>query len=568
MKLNHLQARRASSPFLITACVVLLCLLSLASRFSATRPRVWKPAEVRIAFWAWRNETPTQMEVQRAVNEAQARTLFLRAGQIDVETETLERIRPIRGAFPRGIELHLVYNATPQLLTNFERLDAASLASVISETYKQDTARAALDGVTIAGLQLDLDVPTRLLSRYAQTLRLVRANLPPLTRLSITGLPTWVESAHIQEVLASVDFWTPQCYGAVLPDTLQKRIPIASPQQIAQTIARVRSLNHPFYAGIPAYGYALAYAPDGKLLNLRGDLDPALLARDRNFELIERTPFEANAPADAQPPARGAEQTHGDDEARRADEAHSSASEWRYVYRALGDGVTGGLAVHAGDVLVFDLPMAAAFSAYARAVREEAGDKLLGICVFRLPSREDATTLALEQIAAALADVPLQTKTEVSIKQVRADKSGDSDRAGKSANHTSVDATTECAGSLNVTAVNRGTTSALMGADALVLTLRVPAGSLREVANLDGFTGFETLCAIDDARAPRPCGLLRANRLRLKARSWMTGATGQARIIVQGEMPDAIDAKITTLVDDGRMRESSERVNVVTGERR
>jgi hypothetical protein len=561
MKLNHLQARRASSRFLITACVVLLCLLSLASRFHATRPRVWKPAEVRVAFWSWRNETPTQAEVERAVNEAHALTLFLRAGQIDVANEALKRIRPASGVFPQGIELHLVYNATPALLTNFERLDAASLASVISETYKQDAARAAHDGALVAGLQLDLDVPTRLLTRYAQTLRLVRAQLPPRTRLSITGLPTWVDSAHIDAVLASVDFWTPQCYGAIIPDELQKRIPIASAAGIAQTITRVRSLNHPFYAGIPAYGYALLYSPSGKLINLRGDLDPTLIARDRNFELIERSPFETRAQTENQSQAQSEAQDHVDDKAH-------SACEWRYVYRALADGVTDGLAVHAGDVLVFDLPSAEAFSAYARAVREEAGDKLLGICVFRLSGREDATTLALEQIAAALADVPLQTKTDVSINQVHADKSGNPDRVDKSVSHASVEATTERGGGLNITAVNRGTTSALLGADALVLTLRVPAGSLREVASLDGFTGFETLCARDERSAPRPCGLLRANILRLKARSWMAGATGQARIIVQGKMPDALDANIATLVDDGRMRESNESVSVTTGERR
>ena len=107
-----------------------------------------------------------------------------------------------------------------------------------------------------------------------------------------------------------------------------------------------------------------------------------------------------------------------------------------------------------------------------------------------------------------------------------------------------------------------------MGADALVLTLRVPAGSLLEVASLDGFTSFETLCAMDEASAPRPCGLMRANVLRLKARSWIAGASGQARIVVKGEMPDALDANIATLVDDGRMRESEESVSVTTGEKR
>lgn len=462
------------------------------------------------------------------MHEAGAQTLFLHAGQIDCTNATLQRIRFVTGAFPRHIALHLVYNGTRALLANFERLEPETAATMISETYAKDATRAASDQAQVAGLQLDFDVPTRLLPRYAQMLRLVRTHLPPRAKLSITGLPTWIDAPQIEEVLAAADFWIPQCYGAIIPDQLQKAIPIASAQTIANTITRVRRLGHPFYAGIPAYGYALLYSPDGALINLRGNLNPSRVALHPNFELLERRAFAPKATDDDQV---------------------QSTSEWHYVYRALDDDVVDGLAVHANDYLALDVPVAESFRAYARAVREGAGESLLGICIFRLPVQDDATTLTLQQIAAALTDAPASTETNV-----RLDRGKGS--LGDGAN---------CSNCLNVTAVNSGTASALFGTDAFVLTLRVPSGSVRGVTSIDGFTSFETLCDTDERSAPRPCGLSRANVVRLTAQAWMSGASAQTRINLAIELPDALNTSVTMQTDDGRTYRNDKSVSITTG---
>src|SRR5919199_1382497 len=113
---------------------------------------------------------------------ARARELFLRAGQFDAGRGGLRRIRAAAGAFPRALPLHLIYNATPDLLAQLERLDEASLARLAADTLRADTERATRDGAHVVGLQLDLDVPTRLLPRYARVLRLLRPQLTPSTR--------------------------------------------------------------------------------------------------------------------------------------------------------------------------------------------------------------------------------------------------------------------------------------------------------------------------------------------------------------------------------------------------
>lgn len=525
MNIKRHQKIPLTSSLLIAACLLIVSLLSIAWQFSVLRPRTWKPSEVPVAFWSWRSGNPNQAEVERAMREAGAQTLFLHAGQFDCTNAVLQRIRPVTGAFPRTIALHLVYNGTRALLASFERLEPETTATMISETYAKDVIRAESDQAQVAGLQLDFDVPTRLLPRYAQILRFVRAHLPPGTKLSVTGLPTWIDAPQIEEVLAAVDFWIPQCYGAIIPDQLQKVIPIASSQTIAQTIAHVRRLGHPFYAGIPAYGYALLYTQSGALINLRGNLNPSRVALHPNFELVERRAFEAKRP--------------GDDQVQ-------STSEWRYVYRAVSDDVVDGLAVHANDYLVLDVPATESFRAYARAVRDGAGESLLGICIFRLPVQDDTTTLTLRQIAAALTDSPTSAETNVRLERGK-------DSSGGGANY------------LTVTAVNSGMASALIGVDAFVLTLRVPGGSVRGITSIDGFSSFETLCETDEISSPRPCGLSRANVVRLKAQAWMSGATAQVRINIAGELPDALNTSVTMQIDDGRIYRNDKSISFTTG---
>src|SRR5436853_211923 len=84
------------------------------------KPRPWQIHEVPIAFWAWRNQSPTEMDVRAAIETTHARALFLRAGQIDYQDKKLRRIRAVTGSLPTGIDLHLVYNGTRSLLAQLE----------------------------------------------------------------------------------------------------------------------------------------------------------------------------------------------------------------------------------------------------------------------------------------------------------------------------------------------------------------------------------------------------------------------------------------------------------------
>ncbi len=328
----------------------------------------------------------------------------------------------------------------------------------------------------------------------------MRKFLPPETKLSITGLPTWTTSDEIGVVLAAVDFWIPQCYGASIPVNANKRVPISSPSSVEHTIAAVRRLGKPFYAGLAAYSYAIVYDTNGNLVELRGDIDPAEAARNDQLELVETQNFGVG----------------------------EKAAELRYVYRAKGDLVIDGLIMRPGETLVFDLPSAASLQASARAVRENAGDLLLGICIFRLPTGDDGATLGPDEIAAALNDRSTDVITKITLSPDTGNK-------------------------LTLSAENRGTANTRLAEDAFTIDVRVPMGSIGGASAVAGFTSYETLCSRGGAETPRPCSDRRADVIRLRARSWRPGTTASVTFVVRNSLPATLPAAIQTRVDDGRI---------------
>jgi hypothetical protein len=502
---------------------VSIALMAIAIGISsfAGKPRAWPVAEVPIAFWAWRNQTPTDADVRDAIDKANARTIFLRAGQIDFQSEKLCRIRPVKGALPKGIDLHLVYNATRSLLAQLEIVDENALAETISAAYQVDTERAAQENAHVVGLQIDIDVPTRLLGRYGKALRALRTRLKPGAQLSITGLPTWMNSAELSAPLAQVDFWVPQLYGAEIPERSDQLIPISSPETVSLFVNRARALNKPFYAGLAAYGCALLYSPNGSLISLRGDLDPAAIASDPNLDLIDQRPFAVSA------------------EFNSAAGGAAKNTEWRYGYRARADGVTDGLAMHAGDVLVMEVPSADSLRASARIVRELAGKELLGICVFRLPASDDPATLTAAQVASALSDRDSAFAMEVRLKpEVR------------------------LARTWILELKNVGIASAIVGGAKIDISL--PAGEVQGVT-APGSTAVETLCASADENTlaiPQPCSERRANLIRFKPRVLISDRTIRAQFVLRGDPPARIPVSIQVETDSGQTYSARQEITV------
>src|SRR5262245_1160735 len=131
--------------FLITIMVLVV--------WSATwAPRVWLPDEVPVAFWAWRLESPAQEDVNEAMKQTGVNVLFLRAGQIDYEKEKLNCIRRAGGRIPGTISVHLAYNATRSLLSEFPQLNDDNLTATVLDAFGKDMVRANVNQAHIVGL--------------------------------------------------------------------------------------------------------------------------------------------------------------------------------------------------------------------------------------------------------------------------------------------------------------------------------------------------------------------------------------------------------------------------------
>jgi hypothetical protein len=244
-------------------------------------------------------------------------------------------------------------------------------------------------------------------------------------------------------------------------------------------------------------------------------MDPALIASDRNLELIDQRPFDSQQPA-----------TNG----------LLTSSEWRSVYRATADGVIDDLALHAGDVLVVDQPSAESLRVAARAVRELAGEKLLGICVFRLAGVDDPATMTIAQVASALADRDSVANVEVKIL---------SDTQNLSVNQTA-----STAWILDVK--NTGTAGSTIGS--VKVDLQTTPGTI-EIRVPERLSSVEYLCDRGNAASqvdPAPCSQRRANVIRFKPRLLALGQTVRARLGINRDSLGAIPVSVEMQTDTGQ----------------
>ena len=79
-------------------------------------------------------------------------------------------------------------------------------------------ARWRAGGVDVAGIEIDHDCATAALDDYASWLRELRDAMPRDLKLSVTALPSWLESPALDQVLGAVDDSVLQVHAVQRPD--------------------------------------------------------------------------------------------------------------------------------------------------------------------------------------------------------------------------------------------------------------------------------------------------------------------------------------------------------------
>lgn len=187
------------------------------------------------AVYVW--QSAWKPEVRAAVSQAQADGLGVYALHAEITSSIREIAVPDIGPHGAVVRVH--------------------------DLGRLDEARAVLAALAarpdVEEVQLDADVPTMRLPEYAAWLATVDVPVP----LSITGLPDWLGSPALPDVLAQVDGWTIQLHAPV------RRVDAAL--LLDADLERVSALDSPFRVALPTYGVGLAQDGEGVTTGVVGE---------------------------------------------------------------------------------------------------------------------------------------------------------------------------------------------------------------------------------------------------------------------------------------------------------
>jgi hypothetical protein len=124
-------------------------------------------------------------------------------------------------------------------------------------------------GVVLVGIEVDHDCATAALVDYADWLQELRAALPRDLTLSITALPSWLESAALDGVLAAVDESVLQVHAVARPD----RGLFDTDAALRWTRAWAGRAPRPFNVALPAYGVRASTDAQGAIAAVDAEAD-------------------------------------------------------------------------------------------------------------------------------------------------------------------------------------------------------------------------------------------------------------------------------------------------------
>jgi len=127
----------------------------------------------------------------------------------------------------------------------------AQIRQVISDWQGQ--------GLNLAGVEIDHDAGNARLPSYREFLAHLREALPTSLPLSITALPSWLDSRELPALLSTVDSSVLQVHA--VSDPRRGLFDADQARQWAKAWSRVTT--KPFYLALPAYGVALLPSADG-----------------------------------------------------------------------------------------------------------------------------------------------------------------------------------------------------------------------------------------------------------------------------------------------------------------
>ncbi|WP_254595217.1 DUF3142 domain-containing protein [Achromobacter pulmonis] len=165
------------------------------------------------------------------------------------------------------------------------RLDGRVGALREAEIAARATATLAVwrnAGIALAGLEIDYDCATARLPAYTALLTTLKTRLPPDLPLSITALPTWLDSPALAGLLAVPDETVLQVHAVSNP---AQGLLFDAAHARAWLDAYAQRTGKPWRVALPAYGSRVAWDEQGQIVAVESER-PALMPGGRSAELL------------------------------------------------------------------------------------------------------------------------------------------------------------------------------------------------------------------------------------------------------------------------------------------
>ncbi len=238
-------------------CLLPICLVA------ADEPRLEQHAYVWQRHWG----EPVALAIARAAPEMDAFAVL--AGECGVDRHGKLTVRPGGVEWPPLSAAKRPVWLTFRLNTRVaDLLETAGSRAEVGRKIAEltDQLRLEAGAAVIAGVQLDYDCPTAMLSDYRDLLVDLkrRLDLP----LSITSLPAWLDSQDLPAVLEPLAFHVLQVHSLERPTTLDQPARLIPSDRLPAWLERAGRLDTPYLVALPTYGYLLQYGADGRFQSL------------------------------------------------------------------------------------------------------------------------------------------------------------------------------------------------------------------------------------------------------------------------------------------------------------
>jgi hypothetical protein len=284
--------------------------------------------------------------------------LFLEVGSINRQAGLWSVSDNFPADYPDAKQYWLVFRCERQQLPGAESIP------LLGRSIGSALAQARMDHLNVAGVQLDIDSPTRDLPNYASYLHDVRKALPPGLQLSLTSLLDWFhDGTAIADVIREVDEFVPQFY-----DVNDRTDSIAAKIDSARWGPIFNRLGKPYRIGISTFGRARLVSSAGGRVQTFRDIVPLDIATNAAFRL---------------------------------ETARNAANELVLNYRVTRPATISWTNFIPGDTLQFILATPDSVHAAVESTRRMKGN-VAGVVFFRWPSAAESLTLQPDEVLQAV----------------------------------------------------------------------------------------------------------------------------------------------------------------------